>query len=104
MQVIIKQENEEIALKIHALMKQNKTNLSRICRDNNLNYTKTYRAIHNETIELEFLEQIVDLAGDGAEISTQFFLSLRDKNGALIEAETIKTNEGMSDEIEYSNQ
>lgn len=88
MQVIIKQENEEIALKIHALMKQNKTNLSRICRDNNLNYTKTYRAIHNDTIDLDFLDEIVGLIGDGAQVRSEFFVSLEDKNGELIEATT----------------
>lgn len=94
MKVIIKQENEDIALLIHGLMKANKTNLSKICRENELDYTKTYRAIHNDFIKMDFLEEIVELIGDGAQIRSEFFLSLEDKNGELIQSQTIGRNGG----------
>ena len=95
MEIILKQENQEIALFIHKLMKLNNTNLSKICRDNDLDYTKTYRSIHADTINLESLEEIVELTGDGAQARALFFLSLEDKNGEEIQRTTIKRNGGV---------
>jgi len=96
MKIEIKQENQDVALLIHGLMKRNNTNLSRICRDHKIDYTKTYRAIHNDTIDVDFLQQIVELIGDGAQIRSEIFLSLEDKNGELIQAQTFKTNGGIA--------
>ena len=96
MKIEIKQENQDVALLIHGLMKRNGTNLSKICREHKLLYTKTYRAIHGDTIDLEFLEAIVELIGDGAQIRSEIFLSLEDKNGELIQAQTFKTNGGIA--------
>ena len=94
MKVEIKQENEDVALLVHRLMKRNRTNLSKVCREHKLDYTKTYRAIHHETIDLEFLEDIVEKIGDGAQLRSEFFVSLEDKNKELIESKTIKRNGG----------
>jgi len=96
MQVILKQTDQDIALLIHGLMKRNRTNLSKICRDNDLDYTKTYRSIHADFIDLEFLEQIVELTGDGAQIRTEFFVSLEDKTGELIQTQRLVRNGGIA--------
>lgn len=106
MEVMIKQENEDIALLIHGLMKANKTNLSKICRENELDYTKTYRAIHNDFIKLNFLEEIVELIGDGAQLRSEFFLSLENKHGELIQGQTFKRNGGIAEspkEVQFSD-
>lgn len=102
MNIVIEQKkDQEIAFLIHKLMKANNTNLSKICRENDLDYTKTYRKIHGDIVTLDFLEEIVEIIGDGAQFKSLIFLSLEDKTGEAIERTTIKRNGGvkLSDHI-----
>lgn len=94
MQAIIKQENQDVAIWLQKFMKENRTNLSKVCREHGLDYTKTYRAIQAEFIELEFLQEIAVFIGDGARIRAEFFVSLEDKTGKVMENLTLKFNGG----------
>lgn len=76
MRVIIRQENDDVALQIHALMKTHNTNLSRICRDHDMDYTQTYRLIHHENIEIEFMQKIVEKIDPDSTVRSTFTVSL----------------------------
>lgn len=89
MRAIIEQENNEITTWIHKLMKMNSTNLTRICRDHDLDYTKTYRAVNAKQIEVDFLKSFAKLINPKATVSGVLSLNLRtDKE--LIDSANVK--------------
>ena len=55
------QENNQIAGDVFGIMKIHKTNLTRLCRDNDIDYQKTYRALHSPLITLYFITRILRL-------------------------------------------
>lgn len=58
MEIAIIQKEDEIAIELFKLMKQNKTNLTKLCKQLDLDYQKYYRAIYDDLIRPEFLRAL----------------------------------------------
>jgi lambda repressor-like predicted transcriptional regulator len=68
MKSAVLQNNDQIAGDLFALMKRKGTNLSKLCRDNDLSYQVVYRAIHNPLITLEFIQATCGLIASDIEV------------------------------------
>lgn len=61
---------------IHSLMRRSRTNLKRVCEENNLDYGFIYRKIGSKKIELEWLKNFLQMINPEARIKDEFSLSL----------------------------
>jgi len=90
MKVILQQEDKDIVSMIDRLMKISKTNLSRVCEENHLNYFPTRSALHRDEMTLQFLRDLVQLINSEARLNTEFSLSLEIDEKTIFSQKTIK--------------
>lgn len=70
-------ENGDISKMIKLFLMESKTNLTKVCKEHDLNYETTHKRLHqSKKVDLEFLMDFIKMVNPEANLSVDFNMSL----------------------------
>lgn len=76
MKVILVQEGQDVYSMVNRLLKMNKTNMTKVCKENKLKYSTVIQRLQANQVDQKFLKSLVKKINKDARIKIEFSVSL----------------------------
>lgn len=84
------QQGKDITIMIKTLLAVSKTDLSKVCEDNKLEYRSTYSDLNKNSIDLDWLKNLVQLINPKANIEIDFSIRVLVDGNEIYTQKTFK--------------